>query len=264
MSSGNITMYENTCLKIVIYQNFCNYRIEKSYGFIQTYPLPTPSMIRGWIHAAAEFKRYYPLDISIQGENYGIVTNMQRVYKFDIVRVKSNNHAKSNNGINNTEHSEDNNLVYVSKSTKGLTKQRVITGIQMANHLINVHLIIHVRFLENINYDEIIEKLWCSTPVLGRNDDLGRIDELNIVKFEQCDEDNAFSKKSMYVMPHTTQGYQGTKFLLPFYYHSVHSRSFARIFEHVEVMYIPKDIKLLNEMCFLDEDGDIIQFLSCP
>lgn len=259
MSSRNITKYENqTCLKIVLYQNFCNYRVENSYGFIQTYPLPTPSMIRGWIHAAAEFKRYYPLEISIQGENHGRVTNMQRVYKYDI-----NRDSKGKIEINNIDHSHNTDLIHDSKSSKKTSMPPLIRGIQMVNHLISVNLTLHIRFLENIDYNKIIEKLWCFTPVLGRNDDLARIDELKIVKIEQCDEDNAFSKNSMYVMLNATQGYRGTKLLLPFHYHPLHSKSSARIFKHVEVMYIPKNIKLNSEMCFLDDDNDIVHFLSC-
>ncbi|MGC8502600.1 CRISPR-associated protein Cas5, partial [Desulfurella sp.] len=54
-------------LKLQLYQNMVNYRKENSFGYIQSYPLPTPSMVRGMAHSLLGLKEYKPLRISIQG-----------------------------------------------------------------------------------------------------------------------------------------------------------------------------------------------------
>ena len=75
-----------TAVRIKIYQNLVNYRRELSYGYVQTYPLPTPSMVRGMVHAILNLDKYHKLKISIQGNYKSVVTNMQKIYKFDSVR----------------------------------------------------------------------------------------------------------------------------------------------------------------------------------
>lgn len=65
-------------LKLKLYQNLCNYRKEGSFGYVQTYPLPTPSVIRGMIHEVMDLNEYYSFKVSIQGQSDNITTGMQR------------------------------------------------------------------------------------------------------------------------------------------------------------------------------------------
>jgi len=77
-------------LRLKLYQNLVNYRREMSYGYVQTYPLPTPSMVRGMVHWLLGINDgYKPLKISIQGDFDSVITNMQKVYKFDRYRKEN-------------------------------------------------------------------------------------------------------------------------------------------------------------------------------
>lgn len=37
-------------LKIKLYQPFANFRKPFSYGIVDSYPLPPPSTVKGWLH----------------------------------------------------------------------------------------------------------------------------------------------------------------------------------------------------------------------
>ncbi len=63
-------------LKLKVYQQFANYRKPLSYSFIDTFPLPTYSNIRGWIHRILQAQEYIPLSISIQGTYESIVYDL--------------------------------------------------------------------------------------------------------------------------------------------------------------------------------------------
>ncbi len=145
-------------LKIKLYQNLCNYRKEGSFGYVQTYPLPTPSVIRGMVHDVLEANEYIPLKISIQGKSDAVITNIQRVYKFD-----RDPNSRPDNPY----------LVKVRNSVKTATH-----GILFVDVHVNMRLIVHIAF-ENEN-NSLIEKLYTKVqeriPILGRNDDMALIE----------------------------------------------------------------------------------------
>lgn len=70
-------------VKLKLYQNMCNYRREMSFGYVQTYPLPTPSMVKGMVHALLGLKSFHNLKIGIAGNYDTIACNMQRIIKLD-------------------------------------------------------------------------------------------------------------------------------------------------------------------------------------
>ncbi|MEG1310633.1 MAG: CRISPR-associated protein Cas5 [Romboutsia sp.] len=55
-------------LRIVLHQNSANYKKEEALDNKMTYPLPPISTIIGAIHSACGYKKYHPMDISIQGK----------------------------------------------------------------------------------------------------------------------------------------------------------------------------------------------------
>src|SRR5690606_14436636 len=70
-------------LKIKAYQLFANYRKPLSYNFIDTYPLPPLSTVKGWFHSVIDANEYIPVSMSIQGKITSIVQDMQTLIKFD-------------------------------------------------------------------------------------------------------------------------------------------------------------------------------------
>jgi len=229
-------------VKLKIYQNLCNYRREGSFGYVQTYPLPTPSMIKGMAHALLGLNEYKPLKISIQGESDGVVTNIQKVYKFD-----RDPKSRPQNPY----------IVMIGNSEKTATH-----GIMFVDLQINMKLIIHIHFdEENLNKD-LVNKIQEATVVLGRNEDITRVDEVKLVEVRTPTERSVKSKYPMYVVTDVLIEKTGTAFRLPFYYHKVESFDKNRVFNFVDVNYIGKDVTLKKDLVNVDSDNDIICWLS--
>lgn len=55
-------------IRLILTQSSANYRKEESLENKMTYPLPPLSTIIGAIHEACGYKKYHPMDISIQGK----------------------------------------------------------------------------------------------------------------------------------------------------------------------------------------------------
>lgn len=54
-------------LRIVLRQSSANYKKEETIDNKMTYPLPPISTVIGAIHSACNYKKYHPMDVSIQG-----------------------------------------------------------------------------------------------------------------------------------------------------------------------------------------------------
>jgi len=229
-------------VKIKLYQNLCNYRRENSYGYVQTYPLPTPSMIKGMVHYILSLNEYKPLKISIQGESDGVVTNAQKVYKFD--------RAPKSRPQNPYKILLDQSLVTATH------------GIMYVDLHINIKLTLHIQFydesLNHLLYDKIQE----CTPVLGRNEDIARCDEVKLVETHNYTGRTVKAKLPMYVIPETLVERNGTFLRLPFYYKKVSSFEENRIFSYLDVCYVGRDVPLKKDYIYLDEDNDIICWLG--
>jgi CRISPR-associated protein Cas5t len=231
-------------LKIKLYQNLCNYRKEGSFGYVQTYPLPTPSMIRGMVHDILELNEYKPLRISIQGKSKAVVTNAQRVYKFDRDPKSRPQYPY---------------VVKVRNSIKTATH-----GIQFVDLHVNMLLTVHIYFENNnehlcqLLYKKIQEKV----PVLGRNEDMALIEYLKIVELQPFSGRSALSKLPMYVPNEVLVENVGTRYRLPFWYERVNSFAENRIFHYIEVSYISENVQLRKDSILEDEDKDIVVLLS--
>ncbi|MDH7554675.1 MAG: CRISPR-associated protein Cas5 [Spirochaetota bacterium] len=231
-------------LKIKLYQNLCNYRKEGSFGYVQTYPLPTPSMVRGMVHDILEANEYIPLKISIQGKSDAVITNIQRVYKFD-----RDPNSRPQNPYR----------IQVRNSQKTATH-----GISYVDLHLNMMLIIHI-FFENDNDNQckhLFKKIQEKVPVLGRNEDLAMIEDLKIVSLKNYEGRSALSKFPMYISKDSLIENVGTRYRLPFYYENVNSFSDNRIFHFVEAHYISENVSLKINTIHLDDDNDIVFFLS--
>ncbi len=231
-------------VKIKIYQNLCNYRKEGSFGYVQTYPLPTPSMIRGMVHDILELKEYKPIKVSIQGKSDAVVTNIQRVYKFD--RVPK-------------DRPQNPYIVTIGNSTKTATH-----GIQFIDLHVNMRLIIHVCF-ENDNENlckQLYQKIQERVSLLGRNEDIALIEDLKIVELQSFSGRSVMCKLPMYVPKEFLIENVGTRYRLPFWYEPVTSFEDNRIFHFVEVNYISENVQLRKESILEDNENDMVVFLS--
>jgi len=169
-------------LRLKLYQNLVNYRREMSYGYVQTYPLPTPSMVRGMAHWLLDIHdRYKPLKISIQGDFDSVTTNMQKVVKFDRPRPKygcskcHKVHAEKKKAASccNAE------TIYIEDPRPKINchEARVFNqGVQFVDLIVNMNLLLHIAFDDASLTAELHGAVKKRTVVLGRNEDIASVD----------------------------------------------------------------------------------------
>jgi len=231
-------------VKIKLYQNMVNYRKEMSFGYVQTYPLPTPSMIKGMAHNLLKLDKFYNLKISIQGNYESVVTNMQRVMKFDRGRK-----ARPANPYDVT--------IYNSKKTAK-------HGVMYVDELVNMELIIHASFEDSKLNDKLLKEVKQETIVLGRNEDIAQVDfgKTKLVTLNKKDDDFVLPNNIFFPVETAKEAFlSGTQFHLPFYYYPVTSFKDKRIFKFVNAMFVAKDSILEDIEYLIDDDGDIASFL---
>lgn len=146
-------------IRLKLYQNMVNYRIPNSFQLKETYPLPPPSTIIGMIHNLCGFKKYVPMDISIQGNYHSKVNDLQTIYEFGNQKFDKARHQLK------------------VDSEYGVTR-----GVGTIELLVDVELLIHIKVEEDRIY-EIYECLKSPKeyPSLGRREDIVRIDQVEIV-----------------------------------------------------------------------------------
>jgi len=224
-------------LRLKLYQNLVNYRREMSYGYVQTYPLPTPSMVRGMAHWLLGINDgYKPLKISVQGNFDSVTTNMQKVYKFDRYR-------KENEG----------RLAIIHTPSRQMLNQ----GVQFVDLIVNMNLLLHIAF------DDAAVRM--KTVVLGRNEDIASVDfaETGLVDIEE-DSDEITLNYNAYLSPDLCRKEQlsGTHYRLPFYYDDLKSIEDKRIFHFADAVYIAKGNKIENAAFMKDNKGDLVSLLE--
>ncbi len=232
-------------VRIKLYQNMVNYRRELSFGYVQTYPLPTPSMIKGMAHALLNLDKYHNLKISVQGSYASVVTNMQKVYKFDRDRA-----SRPNNPYD----------VVVGNSNK-----TAMHGVMFVDEIVDMKLILHISFDEGYLNEQLLEAVRQKTVILGRNEDIARVD------FEDTSLVNVLPSANEYRLPYNmylkpeicrSEQLEGTYYRLPFYYEPVSSFNDKRIFKYADAVYIAKGNKIQYSNITVDNDGNLVSFLS--
>jgi CRISPR-associated protein Cas5t len=202
-------------------------------------------MIRGMVHNVLGAQEYYPLKVSIQGKSDAVITNVQRVYKFD-----RDPKSRPDNPYQ----------VTVKNSLKTATH-----GISFVDLHVNMRLIIHILFQNDNDNDNLIKKLenelQNNIPILGRNDDIALIEDLKIVTLKNFTGRQIQSKLPMFVLKDVLIENVGTRYRLPFWYEKVESFEDNRIFNFVEANYISEGVSLKKDNIFVD-DEDIVCLLS--
>ncbi|ACI19854.1 type I-B CRISPR-associated protein Cas5b [Dictyoglomus thermophilum] len=224
-------------LKLKVYQQFANYRKPLSYSFIDTFPLPTYSNIRGWIHRILQAQEYIPLSISIQGTYESIVYDLQTFYKFDRPRP------------------EKKDLIFLPEYKKTIVK----SPFYVAN-LQNVSLILHIN-MEYSLLEKIKTMLLDTFPSIGRHEDMARIDKIDFVEVKRKDIGIDFYKIKypIYLKKETADKYNliGINFKIPFKYRIEEN---LRYFEKIDVVYIEEGT-LFGEV-ILDSEGDLVELVG--
>ena len=232
-------------LRLKLYQNLVNYRREMSYGYVQTYPLPTPSMVRGMAHWLLGINDgYKPLKISVQGNFDSVTTNMQKVYKFDRYR-------KENEG----------RLAIIHTPSRQMLNQ----GVQFVDLIVNMNLLLHIAFDDAALTEALDGAVRMKTVVLGRNEDIASVDfaETGLVDIEE-DSDEITLNYHAYLSPDLCRKEQlsGTHYRLPFYYDDLKSIEDKRIFHFADAVYIAKGNKIENAAFMKDNKGDLVSLLE--
>ena len=229
-------------VKIKLYQNMVNYRKEMSYGYVQTYPLPTPSMVRGMIHSLIEAKEYYTLRISIQGNYSSVVTNMQKIFKFD---------RKGRYPIPVAVNSNEYN-------------QSVNRGLMYVDQIVDINLLLHISFYDKSLNNKLVEAINNSTVILGRNEDIARVDECKIVELQKETARKQRLLHNIYLPKEfcINNSLTGTAFRLPFKYSDVESFADKRIFDFVDVKFISEGREFNKEKLHVDNEGIPVALLG--
>ncbi|MDW8095058.1 MAG: type I-B CRISPR-associated protein Cas5b [Caldimicrobium sp.] len=214
-------------LRIKAYQEFACYRKPISYGFWESYPLPTISNIRGWFHRVIEAKEYVPLSVGVTGCYKSVVYDLQTLIKFARVRNKKEDSKR-------WDYLENFNCI-MSRSPK-----------YVAN-LYGVELIIYIkssedalnRFKENV--------LLYEYPSIGRREDLVRIDSIDFF----CPEEVDFSKQpqrisyGIYLNKETSNrlNLEGINYRMNFKYDkNLLDKTGLRYFQKKDVVYVDSGI----------------------
>lgn len=235
-------------VRIRLYQNIVNYRRELSFGYVQTYPLPTPSMVKGMAHALLDLDSYHNLKLSIQGNYASVVTNMQKIYKFDSVR-------------------DDKKKGFIDRRQRLFADgpKTLNQGVMFVDEIVGMELILHISFDEENLNEQLLAAVRQKTVVLGRNEDIARVD------FEDTRLVNILSSGDEYRLPYSiylkpelckSEQLEGTYYRLPFYYEPVSSFNDKRIFKYADAVYIAKGNRIQYSDITVDNDGNLVSFLS--
>jgi CRISPR-associated protein Cas5t len=211
-------------LRAELYQDHVCYRQEAGYRFYQSYPLPTPSMVRGLVHrlmghiAGGE---YIPLRIGIQGEYESLFVDMQR---WDAL-------SKKRMGFR-VKDDDDHTLSFWEE----------LTGVK---------LILYIAF-KNDN-DENLLKLLASfnrnTVVLGRNEDIARLDKTEIVELMKPNPEAKYNSKQP-LFAKIAKDTTLPVFHLPFAY-VIKGRQ--RIFKYVDALLVDINTAVIPDYIYADE-----------
>ncbi|HLR20835.1 MAG TPA: type I-B CRISPR-associated protein Cas5b [Tissierellaceae bacterium] len=246
-------------IKFKLYQNMPNYRKPESFQLKETYPLPPPSTVIGMIHNLCGYEEYNPMDVSIQGKYYSKINDLYTVYEFGNQKYSKNRHQ--------LEIKDGDRMV-------GITR-----GVSTIELLVDVELLIHIIPEDDNQLQKIYNALKCPReyPSLGRREDLALIDEVEIVKLREIEDEELDEVNNSYyqyvsvdefknISKDKYQGYElGSKYILNKDYKLVdfgtkNRPKYFRQWNRVEVAYI-EDFKKFDVMITVDNRNNPVFLL---
>jgi CRISPR-associated protein Cas5t len=222
-------------LRVKLHQTVANYRKPMNYGFVDTYPLPPLSTVKGWFHHVIEAGEYSPLNMCIQGTVPTVFMDLQTMIKFDRIRKEKPRPV-----------------------LEGFNKAFSTSPTYVAN-IFDSDLIIY--FQSNQSLLEKFEQNLLSVgfPSLGRHEDLVRVDDIRFVDLhERQFKGRAFHKVDygIYLRRETANavGIEGINYRMNFTYKVVEG---LRYFNRKDIVYLDTGI-IDNASLFYDEDEERI------
>jgi len=187
-------------LRLKLYQPFACYSLPFSFGAVNTYFLPPPSTIKGFVHSTAGVDEDYPIAIAVHGRFGGTTYELQKLIKFDRDRGKKDNRPRLEGFKKRLERSP----VYVEVLT-------------------DLSLILYLYFPpeSSLLKDKFLERfLEFDFPSLGRKEDFARVDgEPEFVELKPLEEELVL-KEFSYFRRETAErlGLRGAYYRLPLSY----------------------------------------------
>lgn len=227
-------------LKIKLYQPFANFRKPFYNGFADSYPLPPPSTVKGWLHnvLGAKNGEYHEMAVSIAGSYGSVVYDLQKIVVFNKKKAKKDPHT-------------------------GIRTPREESDVWYIVNLVDVELCIHVNAsFETL--ERIQKNIYSSFWGLGRKEDTMRLDfvglieanEINYVDYIQLSQ---LPHCSMYLKQKTAERLKinGPKFRLNWKYRITPDG--LRVFDvRKDLIYVSSLCDSLEPMAYFWRDGENI------
>lgn len=226
-------------LRVKLHQAVANYRKPMNYSFVDTYPLPPLSTVKGWFHHVIEASEYRPLNMCIQGSVPTVFMDLQTMIKFDRIR-------NDKEGPDPRPRIENISRVFSTSPT------------YVANIFDN-NLVIYLQSEQTLleKFEENLLKI--GFPSIGRHEDLVRIDDIKFVDLkERAFTFRGFHKITygIYLKKETANALkiEGINYRMNFTYEIIEG---LRYFDKRDVVYL--DTGTINNSSFIyDEETDRI------
>lgn len=234
-------------LRVKAYQEFACYRKPMSYNFWESYPLPSPSNVRGWFHRVIEAKEYVPMSAGITGSYKAVVHDLQTLIKFDRVR----------NGKEDPK-----SPLYLEGFNSMLSKSPTYV-----TNLYGVELVIYIKadrqYLEKFAQNVMLNEY----PSLGRREDLLRVDSVEFVEPQPVDfyDEPHKIEYGIYLNRQTAYSLnlQGINYRLNFKYDAeLLKKTGIRYFEKRDVVYVDGGLINSGGMLFDREENRIVDLIG--
>lgn len=230
-------------IRIDCFQNLANYRKPSSFIIKESYPLPPYSTVIGMIHAISGFDSYHKMQVSIQGENAGSVSELYTRYSFKF----------------DTKYEEGRHQLCIKGEDKDYG---VFKGIAHVELICDNRMVLHI-IPEEEDFDKIYQSLKCPIiyPSLGRYEDLLDIQNVEIIELQKVE--SATIQNNIYI-PFQSELDIGrrtsTTYMLTKEY-EITSQGYRRWKPDggkIKVHYMPKDTSVVN--AYVDTYGDVVAF----
>lgn len=243
-------------VKLIIHQDFVNYKMPTSFQLKETYPLPPYSTVIGMVHNLCQFKVYHPMKVSIQGKYTSKINDLYTRYEFK-------------NGMSFDKERHQYNV-----EGYGITR-----GAATCELLVGVELMLHIVPDDPNLVDEIYKAFEnpYEYPSLGRREDLVVISSVKVVDYniQTLEEERKISNdgySAFIPLPNDnielknanlSNRPKGTKFKITKDYRlvnagSLKSPNFIRKWNKVNVLYGSSGIVYDEEEVLVDEEDDIL------
>lgn len=151
-------------------QSLASYRRPGSFVIRESYPLPPYSSVIGMVHVACGFTEYVPMDVSVQGDCIGSISEPYKHYSF-------NRSMPYDEGRHNVRLDGNGKEIGI---TCGLLHIELLTDIELMLHILPEKPEMADRIAEGLRDPALY-------PSLGRHEDILRIDSVEISEAELCE-----------------------------------------------------------------------------